>query len=266
MIEGGIKTYRTVTTLLAQVSFKDAALELFSLLELANACIHALGHVLVLCILGLWNVEKLESQFADLVRRATDNTTPLALDAACNARVLLYGPLIEARNVDFKLTAIRLPLVVLEADIGPSKRAIWADQIMQQVPSGGVAVGTLCHLACFALLLRPQRCNTLGFLLLLALGFLALLRGLEQATKGRVGLLVARRLGSRNHWWSDLGLGRGLQLGLKSELKLEVVQHDQLKLLADGRITSELQPSRGHAVETIVKSQLEPGLLVCNVC
>ena len=102
--------------------------------------------------------------------------------------------------------------------------------------------------------------------LLLALGLLALLRGLEQATKCRVGLLVARRLGSRNHWWSDLGLGRGLQLGLKSELKLEVVQHDQLKLLADGRITSELQPSRGHAVETIVKSQLEPGLLVCNVC
>ena len=162
-------TYRTVTTLLTEVSFPSLVLDLFCFLELPDASVHALGHVVVGCVLWLRHVQKLEGQFTDTVRRASNNATTLALDTARAS--IINSPFVEARNVDCVGTTVGLTLVVVEADIGTCERAIRTDQVVEKIPSSGLVVTLSCSLSLLLLLKR----QAISLLLCLALLLLPLL-------------------------------------------------------------------------------------------
>jgi len=111
------------------VSLVEDILGLLSLFQLSNAGVHALRHILVLCVLGLGNVEKLKSELANAIRRASDHTTTLALDAACAG--VVDSPFIETRDVDVERSAVRLILMVVEANIRASEGAVGSDQVVE---------------------------------------------------------------------------------------------------------------------------------------
>jgi hypothetical protein len=147
-------TYWAIASLLAEVAFPRPRLHVLGLLELTNASIHALGHVLVLGVPGLGDVEELQRQLADAVGWTTDDTTTLALDAAAG---LVHRPLVEAGDVDVEGAAICLLLVVLKTDVGASKGAVGANQVVEQIPCRrrlvALGLGVLLLFECESLLL-----------------------------------------------------------------------------------------------------------------
>ena len=228
-------THRAVTTLLTQVTFPGLALDLLSLLELANARVQALRHVVVGRILWLRNVEKLNGELADAVRRSSNNTTTLALDTADTT--VIDGPLVEAGNVDSQRTSISLALIVAETDVGTRKRPILTNQIVQKIPSCGLLVALGCGLG-FLLLLKGK---TVGFLLSASLLLLTLLGRRKKVAECRARCFLGDSLGrcGREHFW--LAYWR-LKLCLQGELELEIVQNNELEFLSDRGGMPKLQP------------------------
>jgi hypothetical protein len=161
-------TYRTITTLLTEKTLPGLVFDLLSFLELTDAGVHALGHVIVGRVLGLGNVEKLNSELADAVGWSSDDTTTLALDTADTT--VVDSPLVETGNVDSQRTPVCLALVVTEAHVSTRKRAISANQVVKKIPSGSFLVALGCGLS-FLLLLKSKAVSLLlrASLLLLAL-------------------------------------------------------------------------------------------------
>src|SRR5271154_2156827 len=97
-------THRTVTTLLAQISFPSMVLILlirlrFRLSQPPNRPVHALRHFLILRALRLRHVHHLQFQLADWIRGfALQSGTFLAPRAT--HRDFFHSPFIEACNVD----------------------------------------------------------------------------------------------------------------------------------------------------------------------
>ncbi len=215
--------------------------------HLADARVHALGHVLLPegGALGPWNEEQLQRELSDLVGRAAgDGGAPraaLGLDAAGDgAAVGVGGPLIEEGHVDGDGPAEARVLVVLECDVRPAERAVLlTDELVQQLPRRGplapLADGVLRRL------LLPLAQLALLLLLLLLLLAPLLGRGEEPRKSG----LVSRLAGflGRGGLGGGGPRGRG-ELRLERELELEVVEHDEFKLLADGRGAAELEAGR----------------------
>ena len=157
--------------MLAQSTLKANVLDLFSLLQLANACIHALGHVIVLGVLRLRHVQQLEGELADPVRGTTDNTSALALHTACASAV--DSPFVEARDINGQRATVSLALVVAKADVGAGERSIWSDQVMQKVPGSRLVVALSGSLGLLLLL----KCDAVSLFLGLAFLLLSLLGG-----------------------------------------------------------------------------------------
>jgi len=224
---------RAVTTLLTEMAFVGLVLDLFRLLELADAGVQTLWHVIVSRILWLGDVEELDGKLADPVRWSSDNTSALALDTADTA--VIDSPLVEAGDVDGQWTSIGLILVVAEADVCTCKRSILADQVVQKIPSGRLLV-TLGRSLSFLLLLKR---SAVGFLLNASLLLLALLGGRQKVAERRAGCLLDDSLWRRGCEYFRLARWR-LKLGLEGELELEIVENDKLELLSDGRRVSKL--------------------------
>lgn len=51
---------------------------------------------------------------------------------------------------------------------------------------------------------------------------------------------------------------RLLELDVESELEFKVVRDDELKLLADGGISSQFEPSGGNAMDSVIQGEAEP--------
>src|SRR5690606_5506591 len=66
-------TYRAIATLLAEMALPVAGQPLLSSLQLPDTRVHALGHVLLCCVLGSGNKEQLELQLSNLIRGTPDN-------------------------------------------------------------------------------------------------------------------------------------------------------------------------------------------------
>jgi hypothetical protein len=150
------------------VTLKALILDLLRFTQLSHAGVHALGHVLILGVLWLRDIQKLESELANPVRRAANDTSTLTLDTACPR--VIYRPFVEARNINIERTTIGLVLMVLETHVSTCERTIRSDQIVEQIPGCRLVV-TLG--LCLLLLLLGQ---AVGLFLLLALLLLPLLR------------------------------------------------------------------------------------------
>lgn len=245
-------TYRTIATLLTERALVVTGATLLSSLHLPDARVHASGHIIISGSLRSRDEEKLKLELADLIRRLANNgvATSLALDAGSKGS-FLNGPLVEARHIGDVRTSKAPCLVLLETNIGTSKATVLSGERRQEVPRSGIG-GHMLGLS-FALL--ASEAFFLFFLTQLQL--LALLGRRKHSAEGR-RLRLARRA---------LGLGNPLRrrlfkLDVQGQLKFEVVGDDQLEFLADGRISSQLQPCGGNAVYTIVESKTEPSTLV----
>lgn len=249
-------TYRTISTLLAEVALPVSAKSLLASLQLANSRVHALGHVLICRALGSGNEEKLNFEFADLVRGAADNrvagSATLALHAAGKAS-FLDSPLIESSNLDHVRSAIALGLVLLEADVGASKAAIVGSQGRHKIP------GCRRNLSLPSSSVTLCLSKGLFFSFHASLHLLPLLGAGKDTRKGR--RLRLRHLCRRGG--QTLGLRRSLELYVQCQLKLEVIGNDQLKLLANGGIASKFKPSGCHTVNTVVEGEAEPRPFIC---
>ena len=222
---------RAVTTLLAEETLPCLALNLFSLLEFANASVHALGHIIVGRVLRLGNVEELDCELSNSVRRSANDTTTLALDAADTT--VIDGPFVEARDINGQGTSVGLALVVAEADVCTCEGAILAHKVVEEVPSGGLLVALGRSLS-FLLLLKGK---AVSLFLRATLLLFALLGRRKKVAEGRAGSLLgdSLRWGSCEHlrltYWR-------LKLGLQGELELQIVKDNELELLSDrGRVT-----------------------------
>lgn len=109
-------TYRTVATLLAQASLPSSGLDILGFLELANASVHGLRHVVIGGVLWLGNVEQLESELADAIGWAMHDTTMLAASTAGDGGIF-YCPLVEAWDINNHRPAEGLSLVILQTDV-----------------------------------------------------------------------------------------------------------------------------------------------------
>jgi len=153
-------------------------------LQLTDARVHALGHVVVRHTLGPGNEEQLELQLADLVGSPADDgrVAALALDARCEAS-LFRGPLVEASDLDEVGAAEAAGLVLLEAHVRAGKAAVLGGQGGEEIPGGGLGV-QLLGLG-FALLAR----HALFLFFLAELHLLTLLgRGKHPAERRRLRL------------------------------------------------------------------------------
>jgi hypothetical protein len=181
MMVNEANTYWTVATLLTEVTLPGLVLDFLCLLELADASIHALGHVVATGALGNWNIQELDLKLADAVGRSSNNTAPLALDTAY-ARVV-DSPLVEAGDVNNQWTTVCCVLVVVQTHIGTCEGTILSNQVVEQVPSSRLLVA-LGRCLRFLLFLQSQ---TISFLLGLSLIILALLGRHKKVAESRSG-------------------------------------------------------------------------------
>ena len=114
---------------------------MLGLLQLPNASIHALGHILVLGSLGFRHEQQLQLQLPNRIRcLALHRRLPAIHDGtsstshAVERLDLFRGPLVEARDVDGKGVAVGLLFVVFETDVGAGKRAVFGNEVVKQVP------------------------------------------------------------------------------------------------------------------------------------
>lgn len=239
-------THRTVTSLLGEESFITASRHAFGVTHLADASVHALGHVIVLGTLGPRDKQQLQFQFADLVRGATlrrrASRALLALDAA---RLLFDGPFVEASDVDGVWSPKGMLLMITECHVRPSEATITGNETPQPVPHAAIDIFTL-------LLLRGE--------LLLHLQLLALAGGGKHSAERRGFLLGWRRRRSRLRGSEPLIVNFHLQ----SQLKFQVVLDDELEFLSNRSGLPQLKPSRGHTMQTIIQGKGEVRPLACK--
>ena len=216
-------------------------------LQFSNAGVHALGHVFIFGVLWLGHEQELQFQLSDPVGSLALSRGARSASVALHAvdRPYLLGrPFVEARHVHRVGFAERLVLMFLEAYVRPSKAAILGHQVVKQIPRRGLRV-SLARLCVQLLLLR----GSFGLFLLLQLELLSLLGGGEHAAESRRFLGLGDFRGGFHHL-SGFGL---FEFGLQGQLELQVVEDDELKLLADGSVLPELKPCRGYAVQAIIQ-------------
>ena len=245
-------TYRAVSSLLAQMPLPVLAQTLFSGFHLPNAGVHALGHVLLGSALWPGNEEELKLQLTDLVRRSANDgcVATLALDARSESS-LFSSPLVEGGNVGQVRPAEALGLVLLQADVGASETAVFSGERREEVPGGRMGI----HLPSLGVAVLLS--ESLLFFLGAELHLLALLGRREHTAERR--RLGSADLGGR---WHNLLRFWLLQLHIQGKLELEVAWHDQLELLSDGCVASQLKPGGGDAVHAVIQRQAEPSSLI----
>ena len=238
------------------MAFPVSAESLLAGLQLANGRVHALRHILVGRALGPRNKEKLDFEFANLVRGAADNgvarPATLALHAAGKAS-LLDSPLIESSNLDHVRTTIAARLVLLETDIRASKASIIGSQGRHKVP--GCRRNLSLPRSSIALCLSKG----LFFGTHASFHLLPLLWTGKDTRKGR--RLRLRHLGRGGRqlcwlWWA-------LKLHVQCQLELEIIRHNQLKLLPNGCVACKFEPGGCYTVNTVVEGEAEPRSFVC---
>ena len=148
--------------------------------------------------------------------------------------------------------------MILKRDVGAGEGAVWADEVVEEIPGCGGLVALSLR---FLLLAQSY---ALFLFLLLPLCFFSLLGGGEEVAEGGVCALVGsgfldRRCGNLRFW-------RWFELGLEGELEFEVVQDNEFEFLTDGGALAELKPLGCYAMETVVQGELEPCAFRCGDC